>query len=216
MSSQNQATSETTRLLGDSQLPSQSSRILSRERFRFSPEILLIPVALATKLATLIPSTTLIELIRRVVCRFWNISHGDPAPLPPGGSTPPELCNAPEIEWYFATVIAVLGATEGIISAFIPLSTATIAHKHVSVMAGCGITSRISSHYGRKSAFLLALIAGFMGNCLIPGSQYMPDWLAGWVFLVGILLELFSGPCLYAYLVNMYIVDVCVPEDRYG
>lgn len=43
----------------------------------------------------------------------------------------------------------------------------------------------------------------------------MPDWLAVWVFLVGILLGMFSNFSLYGYLVNMYIVDVCIPEDRY-
>lgn len=132
MSSQNQAMSETAILLGDSRSASQSSGILSRKRFRFSPQILLIPVALATKLATQLPSTTLIELVRQAVCRFWNISHGGPATLPTGGSIPSELCNAPEIERYFATIIAIVAVTEGILSVFILLSTAVVAHKHSS------------------------------------------------------------------------------------
>lgn len=54
-----------------------------------------------------------------------------------------------------------------------------------------------------------------MGNCMIPWSQYMPNWLANWVFLVGMLFELFSGSLPYTYVINLYIVDVCVPEDRY-
>ena len=48
---------------------------------------------------------------------------------------------------------------------------------------------------------------------MVIGSQYTPDWLADWVVLVGMLFELSSGS-LYAYLVNMYIVDACIPEDR--
>lgn len=48
---------------------------------------------------------------------------------------------------------------------------------------------------------------------MIPGSQFMPYWLANWVLLAGMLLEMFSGSL--SYLVNMYIVDECAPEDRY-
>ncbi|KAH0832310.1 major facilitator superfamily domain-containing protein [Lanmaoa asiatica] len=184
--------SETTLLLGETRSASPS-----RERFRLSPETLLIPVALATKLATLIPTTTLVELIRRAVCMLWNISHGDPATFPAGGPIPPELCDVPEIERYYATVIAIFSATEGILS-----------------IAGCGILSRISSHYGRKPALLLLLTTGIMASCLISGSQYTPDWLTHWTFLAGVLLAQSSGPFLYAYLVNMYIVDVCAPEAR--
>ncbi|KAG8214857.1 MFS general substrate transporter [Butyriboletus roseoflavus] len=197
MSSQNQATSETVPLLGDSRPAGQSSRSLPRVRFRFTPEILLIPVALATRLAALMPSTTILELVRQAACRFWNISHGNPVTLPAGGPIPPELCDAPEVERYFATIITILGAIEGVL-----------------VMAGCGIISRISSHYGRKPALLLVLIVGIMGSCLIAGSQYTPSWLAVWVFLVGILSGMFSSTSIYGYLVNMYIVDVCMPEDR--
>lgn len=50
---------------------------------------------------------------------------------------------------------------------------------------------------------------------MIAGSQYMPDWLSDWIFLAGTLLDLFSNPIPYAYLVNMYVVDVCGPEDRW-
>ncbi|KAF8553677.1 hypothetical protein OG21DRAFT_1485253 [Imleria badia] len=119
------------------------------------------------------------------------VEHSDPATLGAGGLSPPELCDAPEIARYFATVIAILGVVEGIIS-----------------IAGCAVLSHISSHYGRKPAFLLVLIAGVMGSC------YLPNWLADWVFLAGMLFEFFSGPLPYAYLVSIYIVDLCVPEDR--
>ena len=41
----------------------------------------------------------------------------------------------------------------------------------------------------------------------------MPYWLTSWVLLAGMLFEMFSGPL--GYLINMYIVDECAPEDRY-
>lgn len=130
MSSQNRPTSETDPLLGDPRPAGQSSRSLSR--VRFSPEILLIPVALATNLAALLPTTTIIELLREAVCRLWNISRGDPATLPAGGPIPTELCDAPEIERYFATAIAIHGAIDGIICVFILLSTGAALHNYSS------------------------------------------------------------------------------------
>ena len=121
MSSQNQPTSETAPLLGDSGLA-------GRERFRFSPGILLIPVVLATKLGNVITSTTLIELLRQTVCRLSNTSRGDIASL-----DTPELCDAPEIARDFATVIAILSATQGIICMFVILSAITVVgHKYSS------------------------------------------------------------------------------------
>ena len=127
-----EARSEATTLLGDSRPYSQPTRSLSRERSGFSHETLLIPVALATKLAAQIPSTTIVELVRKAVCRLWIESHGDPATLGPGGLGPPELCDAPEIARYFSTVIAILGTTGGIICMSVLLSTAAVIHKHSS------------------------------------------------------------------------------------
>ncbi|KAN0087881.1 Major facilitator superfamily domain containing protein [Tylopilus felleus] len=191
MSFPNEVASEATVLLRDFPPSSEPSR-------RLSPETFIIPVALATKLATQIQVTTLIDLVRKVVCRIWNASHGDPATLPSRGISSPELlCDAPEIAQHFSTVITILGAIEGLV-----------------VIAACGLLSRVSLQYGRKSALLIVLVAGIMGNCMIPWSQYMPNWLANWVFLVGMLFELFSGSLPYTYVINLYIVDVCVPEDR--
>ena len=130
MSSQNQATCETAPLLGDSRPAGRSDRSRSRERFRFSPETLLIPVVIATKLGNVIPSTTLFELLRQTVCRLSNISRRDPASL---GPHPPQLCDAPEVVRDFATVIAILGAIGGIACVFVLLAvTATVAHKNPS------------------------------------------------------------------------------------
>ena len=128
-------TSETTPLLGDSRLPqaaSARSSSLSRERFRLSPETLLIPVVLATRLGDVIPTTTFFELVRQAVCRL-SIPHRGPSSLVAGGLSPAELCDAPEITRDFATVIAILSALEGIIRMFVILSVATmVAQKRPS------------------------------------------------------------------------------------
>ena len=110
MPSSDQTPSETTALLVDSRLAGQTS--LGSKHFGFSPETLLIPVALATSLAAGITSTTLIELVRQAVCKLWNLLHGDPATI---ALNSPEVCDAPEITRYFAIVLAILGAIESVI-----------------------------------------------------------------------------------------------------
>lgn len=130
MLTSNQAPFETTALLADSRLAGQSSS--SPRKLRFSPETLLIPVALATSLAAGIPSTTFIELLRTAICRLWNTSHGDPSVLQAGGPGSPENCDAPEIAQYFATVLAISGVTGGIICVSTLRSTATVAYRHFS------------------------------------------------------------------------------------
>ncbi|KAG6379283.1 hypothetical protein JVT61DRAFT_11738 [Boletus reticuloceps] len=122
-----QAPSETTGLLRDLRPADRSGRSPS-ERFRFSPETLLAPVALATRLASQAPLTTLVELIRRVTCKLWHLSHGDPVTLQAGGPDSAGQCDAPEIARYFSTVIAIVGVIEGIICVVVFLPIATIAH----------------------------------------------------------------------------------------
>ena len=131
MSSQNQAACETSPLLGDDSRPAcRSGRSLSRDQFK--PETLLIPFVFATRLGTVITSTTLFELFRQAVCRFSNISHGDPSSLG-GGPSHPELCDAPEVVRNFATVSAIVAAIGGITCVFVPLSvTAVVADKYLS------------------------------------------------------------------------------------
>lgn len=123
MSSQNQETCETTPLLLASQPASRSSWILSRGWLRLSPEALLIPVVLATKLGGLIPATTFVELVRQAVCKFSDISRGDPVSIAAGGPSPAELCDAPEIVRSFSTVVAILAAADGIICVLTLLRT---------------------------------------------------------------------------------------------
>lgn len=116
MSFPNEVASEATVLLRDFPPSSEPSR-------RLSPETFIIPVALATKLATQIQVTTLIDLVRKVFCRIWNASHGDPATLPSRGINSPELlCDAPEIAQHFSTVITILGAIEGLVGVSVTFS----------------------------------------------------------------------------------------------
>ncbi|KAN0087878.1 Major facilitator superfamily domain containing protein [Tylopilus felleus] len=194
MSSPVHAPTETTSLLADSR-PAGLSSMKSLSNFRFSRETLLIPVVFLSTLAGGITVTTFIEVIRQLICRFWHRMHGFPTTLITVGPSTPDICNAPEIARYFALALATLGAVGSIIS-----------------IAGCGMFSRFSSHYGRKPAILIGLIAGMTSSCMITASQHMPYWLSDWVFLMGMLFGMFSSPL--SYLTDMYIVDACAPDDR--
>lgn len=61
--------------------------------------------------------------------------------------------------------------------------------------------------------FMLAM--DITWTCLITGSQFMPDRFSDLVFFLGIFFESFAKSLPFYYLVNMYIVDVCVPANRW-
>ncbi|KAF9219153.1 MFS general substrate transporter [Gyrodon lividus] len=194
---ENQVHSEDSPLLGDFPGDGQSSRSRPVQWLRFSPATLLIPVALVTKLASQLPVTTFVDLVRQVVCKFWHVSHSDPTALPADGSIPMELCDVPQVERYFSIVIVVFSVMDGI-----------------STMVGCGVLNHFASRYGRKPALLFEVAAGAMGCSLIIVSQFTPDWPAAWLIFAGILLQSLSNPFVYAYLINLYIVDVSAADDR--
>ena len=91
MLSENQIPSKTTVLLVHARPAGQSSK----ERVRLSQDLVL--VALASTLVTGLPSTTLVELVRQLVCRLWNKSHGNPPALTVDGTSSSKLRDAPEI-----------------------------------------------------------------------------------------------------------------------
>lgn len=193
--------------------PGWSSRSLFGKHF--APETLLIPVVFATKLANVLPSTTLYELFRQAVCRLSNASNGDQSSIVVGGLSNPELCDVPEVVRNIATVFVVLDVMGGIICEFVLLRWLLCWLMDVPAMVGSGFLNQISPRYGRKPIFLFILIMEVMWSCLIIGSQFMSDKLSDIVFFLGIFIEKFTRSFPFHYLVNMYIIDVCVPENRW-
>jgi len=84
---------------------------LSYNMPRFSPVTLLIPLAIATRLTSTLPSTTLLEVVQSVICRLWLASNGK---LPPDGQISKELCAVPEVEKTYAAVISTLLIFDGL------------------------------------------------------------------------------------------------------
>jgi len=96
--------SERAPLLPERQNTSSSKR-------QISPLALLIPLAVAIRLTSTLPATTLLGLIQSVICRFWLTSNGN---LPPGGEISEELCAVPEVEKAYAAVISAISIGDGL------------------------------------------------------------------------------------------------------
>jgi hypothetical protein len=98
-------------------LPSERAPLLpeqqdaSSSRRRISPLALLIPLAVATRLISTLPTTTLLGVIQSVVCQLWLTSNGN---LPPGGEISEELCAVPEVEKIYAAVISAILIGDGL------------------------------------------------------------------------------------------------------
>jgi hypothetical protein len=78
---------------------------------QLSPLTLLIPLAVATRLAATLPSTTLLAVIQAVICRLWLTSNGS---LPPDGHISKELCAVPDVQKSYAAVISTISILDGL------------------------------------------------------------------------------------------------------
>ncbi|KAH7885072.1 MFS general substrate transporter [Phlebopus sp. FC_14] len=174
-------------------LDNGSARSSSKERSDVSPVTLLIPVVLTTRLASQLPLTTFVDVVRQIICELWYAPDGDPI----DGSTPEAVCDAPEVERSFSAAITSIGILEAI--------TALIV---------CAVLSYVAARYGRKPVLLTVIAVSAMGCCLIAGAQIIPTWFGVWVLLAGIMFQSASNILIYSCIVNMYVVDVSTTEKR--
>ncbi|KAG1863633.1 MFS general substrate transporter [Suillus subalutaceus] len=181
-------------------LPSERAPLLperqdaSSSRRQFSPLTLLIPLAVATRLTSTLPTTTLLGVIQSVICRLWLISNGN---LPPGGEISEELCAVPEVDKTYATVISAILISQGL-----------------GAMVACSVVNHISSRLGRKPVILGTVAISFLGYSLMVCSKYLSEWLEASVLIVSLLLQMFSGTLTMTFIVNVYTVDITGAEDR--
>lgn len=181
-------------------LPSERAPLLperqdvSSSGRQFSPLTLLIPLAVATRLTSTLPTTTLLGVIQSVICRLWLISNGN---LPPGGEISEELCAVPEVDKTYATVISAILIGQGL-----------------GAMVACSVISHISSRLGRKPVILGIVAISFLGYSLMVCSQYLSEWLEASVLIASLLLQMFSGTLTMTFVVNVYTVDITGAEDR--
>ena len=77
---------------------------------------LIIPAVLLASVASVIPESTTIEVIRQTSCRFWYQQHSPPSILQHHGAIPDELCAVPEVERLFAQLVTASSIIDGIAS----------------------------------------------------------------------------------------------------
>ena len=87
------------------------------QRRLFSQFTVLIPIALATRGAGFLPSTTIIQIAETVVCRLWYEMHE------PGRFPDAEACKIAPVKERFAGTMAALTTAEAVTCEFTPLIT---------------------------------------------------------------------------------------------
>ncbi|KAG2350032.1 MFS general substrate transporter [Suillus weaverae] len=167
---------------------------LSRSGRQFSPLTLLIPLAVATRLTSTLPTTTLLGVIQSLICRLWLTSNGN---LPPGGDISKELCAVPEVERTYAAVISTILIGDGL-----------------AAMIACSVISYISSRLGRKPVILGTIAVSFLGYSFMVCSQHLSGWLEASALIAALLLQMFSGIMTMTFIANIYTVDISSAEDR--
>ena len=80
---------------------------------RFSPVILIIPIAIICRFTIMLPSTTNFRILQDAACRFWYYLN-DPEAIPSNGRIPDELCSIAGVNQYYAAVASILAVVDGI------------------------------------------------------------------------------------------------------
>ena len=80
---------------------------------RFSPAILIIPVAIICRFTLMLPSTTNFRIQQVAACRFWYYLN-DPDSIPSSGVIPDELCSIAGVNQYYAAMASILAVGDGV------------------------------------------------------------------------------------------------------
>ncbi|EIW76666.1 MFS general substrate transporter [Coniophora puteana RWD-64-598 SS2] len=171
------------------------SRSVSKER-ALSPIARILPVAIAWRLASMLPITTTLDIVQKIVCAYWLVRN-DPDQIPSGGTLPEELCKNPDISRDLSAVITVLGLLDGICA-----------------MLGYSAVSFASQRIGRKPVILALLGIGALGNACIVLVRFLPDNLAAVALILWVLFQSLTNPLVIGYVANMYVIDQVAAETR--
>ena len=106
-------TSEETPLIDGSHQENGAGCSYLSSRSRFSPIILIIPIAIICRFTIMLPSTTNFRILQIVACRFWYYLN-DPEAIPSNGRIPDELCSIAGVNQYYATMASILAVGDGV------------------------------------------------------------------------------------------------------
>ncbi|KDR78059.1 hypothetical protein GALMADRAFT_245037 [Galerina marginata CBS 339.88] len=172
--------------------PSRSpTRSVPLQRRRFSPLILVIPLATIYRFAIILPTTTSFRIIQLVACQVWY-HWNDPSTIPT-----PESCSTPGVDRYYSAIISILAIGDGIGGIF-----------------GCAVVSFLSSRFGRKPVLLGLIFIGVLSHFSILTSQLLEGWKQVVMFAVWAAFELTGSSLATIFAINLYILDFAQAEER--
>ncbi|KAF5373538.1 hypothetical protein D9758_000903 [Tetrapyrgos nigripes] len=181
---------EDTPLLGTHPI---SENHASRE---FTPVTLIIFPALAYRLATTLPATTTVGIVKNIVCRQYYLSH-DPDRIPSSGQMPSELCMDPNVKEIFSgtmTVLMILAA--------------------LGSMFAISLLNYFTSRHGRKPGLLILIALQMISVSSLILSTYSPPLVELVLLVVFVLGDSISNLTIGTFLINLYIVDVVSSDKR--
>jgi hypothetical protein len=82
-------------------------------RSKYSPVALIVPVAIISRLAVRLPSTTTFHVIQQLICRIWYTSN-DPDSIPPIGQIPETMCALPAVQEKYAAALTTMAISDGL------------------------------------------------------------------------------------------------------
>ncbi|KAJ7485187.1 MFS general substrate transporter [Mycena galericulata] len=163
---------------------------------RYPGTILIVPLALICRVATLIPTTTTFLILQQFICRRYYLTH-DPARIPPDGRMPETLCTQPAVEARYAAFIALVALMDGLGS-----------------VGGYAALSFIAARLGRRAAMASVVSIGLGADIALVCSTLVVPWLETPLFALWLFCASFSQATLVAFVANIYVVDLVQEEKR--
>ncbi|KAK7028298.1 MFS general substrate transporter [Favolaschia claudopus] len=169
----------------------------TNERRHISGTILIVPLALLCRIATLLPTTTTFYILQQFICRRYYKIH-DPASIPPDGIIPDELCAVPAVGESYAAFITVVALLDGIGS-----------------LGGYASLSYLAARFGRRTALASVLSIGLAADiALLCSTMAAESNLHVPLFALWLVCSSFSQANLIAFVANIYLVDLVQEESR--
>ncbi|KZO94123.1 MFS general substrate transporter [Calocera viscosa TUFC12733] len=155
-----------------------------------------IPVIAGACLATHLPTTTTLAIIRIIICRRWYELH-EPDALPMG-HTPTELmCEIPSVVTAYTVAITIMG----VVDAF-------------AAMISFGLINLFVKKYGRKPVFITMTSVACTGFSLFLLALNVPGTLSLVLAGLAIVLVAFASVGAIVLVGRMYVVDTTTPMNR--
>lgn len=174
-------------------------------------------LAVIYRLAITLLTTTNLRIIHTVSCQFWyRINKPDAFP---DGRIPENMCATHEIDQYYTAMVSVFTIVDGLGGDYIfdvGLLFLIYSHTLWSLgIFGVGTSSFLTSRFGRKPVLIGLLVCTMIDQMSLLAFQSVMGRGQFAVFALIMFTETVGNENTTIFFVNMYIVDITNPEERY-